>query len=323
MVWLCLICDWTSFKEKTSSYLILYFMILLLSMNVQFNSVLQSFSILFSYVQSIQVFSICFGFSQVFTADLPHHAPLGHRCLRLHRRCHHRGGRPCHHRYDLTRRTQRWCSRRMWKRDRKTSCFFSWSCFFSVEDCKSVKCSCARLEAFWWLYHWKEPKVPAILKTVNAVWLLFDEMHLLGTTFLTIPCQTWEDCRPQFLSMPRSFMYVHVHLMFICSICHSHVETLPGQHFWKAQLILCHAGPVVTARQRSAVTLAVPNSEHDRYTASNCRMTGPHHSSHFCFLDLVLESHCSSVWIFANSDETTENQWNSMKIFKGSYIQLL
>ena len=100
-------------KKKTSSYLILYFMILLLSINVQFNSVLQSFSILFSYVQSTQVCSICFGFSQVFTADLPHHAPLGHRCLRLHRRCHHRDGRPCHHRYDLTRRTQRWCSRRL------------------------------------------------------------------------------------------------------------------------------------------------------------------------------------------------------------------
>lgn len=109
-----------------------------------------------------------------------------------------------------------------------------------------------------------------------------------------------------------------LHLIFICSICHSHVETLPGQHFWKAQLVLCHAGPVVTARQRSAVTL-VPNSEHDRYTASNCRMTGPHHSSHFCFLDLVLESHCSSVWIFANSDE---NQWNSMKIFNHSYIYI-
>ena len=58
-----------------------------------------------------------------------------------------------------------------------------------------------------------------------------------------------------------------LHPIFICSICYSHVETLPGQHFWKAQLILCHAGPVVTARQRSAVTLAVPNSEHDRSTS--------------------------------------------------------
>lgn len=81
--------------------------------SIQFCTVLQSFSILFSYVRSTQMCSICFGFSQVFKADLPHHAPLGHRCLRLHRPCHHRGGRPCHHRYDLTRRTQRWCSRRL------------------------------------------------------------------------------------------------------------------------------------------------------------------------------------------------------------------
>ena len=121
-----------------------------------FNSILyfnpfQSFSPI--YVQSTQVCSICFGFSQVFTADLPHHAPLGHRCLRLHRRCHHRGGRPCHHRYDLTRRTQR-CSRRlvlMSKKRYQNVMFFSWSCF-SVEDCKSEKCSCTRLEAIWWLY---------------------------------------------------------------------------------------------------------------------------------------------------------------------------
>lgn len=40
--------------------------------------------------------------------------------------------------------------------DTKTSCFFS-VCFFRgvcffVEDCKSVKCSCTRLEVFWWLH---------------------------------------------------------------------------------------------------------------------------------------------------------------------------
>ena len=44
---------WLNFiLKKTSSYLILYFMILLLSINVQFNSVLQSFSILFNPFQS-------------------------------------------------------------------------------------------------------------------------------------------------------------------------------------------------------------------------------------------------------------------------------
>ena len=218
-------------------------------------------------------------FSQV-TADqlLPHHAPLGHRCLRLRRWCHHQGRRPCHHRCDLTRRTQLWCSRRL---------VFGWRCvktmtknimlFFFM-----VWVYCGVLIILWSFFCWrlevckvflwdrtrgvlmtisengkrKEPKVPAILKTVNVVCLLFDEMHHLGTTFLTIPCQTWEGCKPHLLSIPRSFMYVNLHLVFVCFIRHWHVETsLPGQHFWKAQLILCHAGPVVTARQRSAVAL--------------------------------------------------------------------
>ena len=66
----------------------------------------------------------------------------------------------------------------------------------------------------------KEPKVPAILKTVNVVCLLFDEMHHLGTTFLTIPCQTWEGCKPHLLSIPRSFMYVNLHLVFIGLVRH-------------------------------------------------------------------------------------------------------
>lgn len=53
--------------KKTSSYLILYFMKLLLSINVQFNSVLQSFSILFSYLCPINpgVFDLFWIFSGV------------------------------------------------------------------------------------------------------------------------------------------------------------------------------------------------------------------------------------------------------------------
>ena len=151
--------------------------------------------------------------------------------------------------------------------------------------------------------NWKEPKVPAILKTVNVVWLLFDEMHLLGTTFLTIPCQTWEE----FLSIPRCILFSFVQFAIrMLRLCQDNIFGKPNLFSAMPDLLS------QLAKDPQWLCLSQIQS-----------MTDTHHSSHFRFLDLVLESHCSSVWIFANSDENTENQWNSMKIFKGSYIQLL
>lgn len=152
--------------------------------------------------------------------------------------------------------------------------------------------------------NWKEPKVPAILKTVKVVWLLFDEMHLLGTTFLTIPCQTWEDCKPQFLSIPRCILCSFVRFAIrMLRLCQDNIFGKPN---------LFSAMPDLLSQ--------LAKDPQWLWLSQIPSMTGPHHSSHFCFLDLVLESHCSSVWILANSDE---NQWNSMKIFKGSYIKFL
>ena len=176
MVWLCLICDWTSFKKKhrhTWSYTSWYFFFQSMFNSILYFNPFQSFSPMSNQPRCVR-----------FVLDfLRCSQPI---CLTTHRSAI---GAFAFTGDAITGTVGHAITDTTWLAgpsddapgalfDTKTSCFFSWSCF-SVEDGKSVKCSGARLESFWWLYtsendNWKEPKVPAILKNsqccLTVVW---------------------------------------------------------------------------------------------------------------------------------------------------------